>query len=329
MDQMSLKPTSNSISSSITKTIYCFSPSGRLMNLEAAEKGVEFLKQQGFNVLNTEIFSREFERFAGTDLERASEINALHSKVEEFGPMIALATRGGFGLNRIMHLIDWQKLGEAVRKGLQIVGHSDVTAFHLGLLNAAGATSFAGPMLSYDFGGPESDSKSFTYQHFIETVIHQNFEIQVASVQDFVMSSVDIKQAMIWGGNLSLVQNLLGTQYFPKNIEQGILFLEDVNEHPYRIERMLWQLLDTGILGSQQAVLLGDFSEYRLSELDQGYNLKTAIGQIQKELRRRGSNTLMLTDLPFGHIPQKITIEVGSLVDLQVHANGYRLCKAS
>ncbi len=329
MEKMSLRSNTSSISSSNTKTIYCFSPSGRLMNLETAEKGVAFLKQQGFNVLNTEIFYREFERFAGTDLERASEINALYSKVEEFGPLIALATRGGFGLNRIMHLIDWQKLGQAVRNGLQIVGHSDVTALHLGLLSAAGVTSFAGPMLSYDFGGPENDSKSFTHRHFIESVLHQHFEIQVTSFQDFVMSSVDIKQAMIWGGNLSLVQNLLGTKYFPKNIEQGILFLEDVNEHPYRIERMLWQLLDAGILGSQQAVLLGDFSEYRLSELDQGYNLKTAIGQIQNELRNRGSKTLILTDLPFGHIPQKITIEVGSLVDLQVDANGYRLCKAS
>lgn len=311
------------------KTIYCFSPSGRLMNRETAEFGVTFLEQQGFQVLNTQIFSREFERFAGSDLERANEINTLYNQVEQYGPMIALATRGGFGLNRIMHLIDWQKLGEAVRNGLRIVGHSDITALQLGLLSKTGGTSFAGPMLSYDFGSLENEAKDFTFSYFKEAVVNQRFDIQVTNPQDFLYSPVTIHQALIWGGNLSLVQNLLGTPYFPKNTDQGILFLEDVNEHPYRIERMLWQLLEVGILGSQQAVLLGDFSEYRLTELDQGYNFKTAVGQIQKELQRRGSNTLMLMDLPFGHIPKKITIEIGSLVDLYADANGYRLSKAS
>jgi muramoyltetrapeptide carboxypeptidase len=299
------------------------------MNLEAAEKGVDFLKQQGFEVLNTKVFSRQFERFAGSDLERATEINALNSQVDQYGPLIALATRGGFGLNRIMHLIDWQQLGQAVQKGLRIVGHSDITALQLGLLRATGDTSFAGPMLSYDFGGLENDAKDFTYRHFEDAVLHQTFDIEVVSPQDFVTSRIDIQQAMIWGGNLSLVQNLLGTPYFPTNIHQGVLFLEDVNEHPYRIERMLWQLLDAGILASQQAVLLGDFSEYRLTELDQGYNLRTAVGQIQQELQKRGSKTLMLMDLPFGHIPKKITIEVGSFVDLQIDTNGYRLSKSS
>ncbi|SMC71831.1 LD-carboxypeptidase [Polynucleobacter kasalickyi] len=325
----SLNSKQSMVSSPFPKTIYCFSPSGRLMNLEMAEKGVDFLKQQGFTVLNTTIFLREFERFAGSDLERATEINSLYSQVERYGPMIALATRGGFGLNRIMHLIDWEQLGQAVKNGLRIVGHSDITALQLGLLSATGETSFAGPMLSYDFGGLENDSKDFTYSHFVEAVIHQTFDIQVVSSQDFVTSSVDIKQAVIWGGNLSLVQNLVGTPYFPKNIQQGILFLEDINEHPYRIERMLWQLLDAGILGSQQAILLGDFSEYRLTDLDQGYSLKTVVGQIQKELQRRGCNTLMLMDLPFGHIPKKITIEVGSEVNLQADANGYRISKSS
>lgn len=311
------------------KTIYCFSPSGRLMNPLDTQKGVAFLEQQGFKVLNTEIFSRQFQRFAGSAQERADEINSLDDKVDQYGPMIALATRGGFGLNQIMHLIDWQKLGRAVQKGLRVVGHSDITALQLGLLSKAGARSYAGPMLNFDFSRSDMQSGDFTYAHFVDTVINQVFDIEISSPQEFVDQPRQIKNAMIWGGNLSLVQNLLGTPYFPKNIEQGILFLEDVNEHPYRIERMLWQLLDAGVLGSQQAILLGDFSEYRLTELDQDYNFNVVLGNIQRELNNRGHKTLLLKGLPFGHIPKKVTIEVGSYVDLELNSEGFHLYKAS
>jgi muramoyltetrapeptide carboxypeptidase len=313
----------------IAKTIYCFSPSGRLINPSDTQKGVVFLEQQGFKVLNTKIFSRQFQRFAGSAQERADEINSLDDKVDQYGPMIALATRGGFGLNQIMHLIDWQKLGIAVQKGLKIVGHSDITALQLGLLSKAGAKSYAGPMLNFDFARSEMHSSDFTYAQFVDTVINQLFDIEISGPQQFVDQPRQIKNAMIWGGNLSLVQNLLGTPYFPKNIEQGILFLEDVNEHPYRIERMLWQLLDAGVLGSQQAILFGEFSEYRLTELDQDYDFNVALGNIQRELNNRGYKTLLVKGLPFGHIPKKVTIEVGGYVDLELNSEGFHLYKAS
>ena len=313
----------------IPKTVYCFAPSGRLMNPSDTQKGVTFLEQQGFKVLNTEIFSRQFQRFAGSAQERADEINSLADKVDQYGPMIALATRGGFGLNQIMHLIDWQKLGRAVEKGLRIVGHSDITALHLGLLGITNTSSFAGPMINFDFARSDIQSSDFTYRHFIEAVINHSFDIEVLSYQEFVDQPHQIKNAMIWGGNLSLVQNFIGTPYFPKQIEQGILFLEDVNEHPYRIERMLWQLLDAGVLSSQQAVICGDFSDYRLTDLDQGYDLNMALANIQNELKTRGHKTLILTGLPFGHTPKKVTIEVGSDVDLTLNSDGFRLTKAS
>jgi len=326
MSQTNQPQTNNLV---IPKTIYCFAPSGRLMNPLDTQKGVAFLEQQGFKVLNTEIFSRQFQRFAGSAQERADEINSFEEKVDQLGPLIALATRGGFGLNQIMHLIDWQKLSRAVEKGLRIVGHSDVTALHLGLLSSTGATSYAGPMLNFDFARSNIHSSDYTYSQFVDTVIHQVFEIDVLSSQKFIDQPRLIENAMIWGGNLSLVQNLVGTPYFPENIEQGILFLEDVNEHPYRVERMLWQLLDAGILGSQQAVICGDFSDYRLTELDQGYDLDVALSNIQQELISRGHKTLILTGLPFGHTPKKVTIEVGSLVDLKINSDGFHLSRAS
>ncbi len=93
----------------------------------------------------------------------------------------------------------------------------------------------------------------------------------------------------------------------------GILFLEDVNEHPYRVERSLLQLHQAGVLDAQKAVLLGEFTGWRKSPLDRGYALKTAVAQLRSVTR-----TPILTGLPFGHVPTKVTLPVGARVDLLV-----------
>jgi muramoyltetrapeptide carboxypeptidase len=91
------------------------------------------------------------------------------------------------------------------------------------------------------------------------------------------------------------------------------LFLEDVNEHPYRIERNLLQLHQAGILDAQKAVLLGSFSGYKKSALDRGYTLKTVIAHV-----RSLTKTPIITGLPFGHVATKVCLPVGEKVDLVV-----------
>jgi muramoyltetrapeptide carboxypeptidase len=118
----------------------------------------------------------------------------------------------------------------------------------------------------------------------------------------------------LWGGNLSLVASLLGTPHWPrKAVKGGVLFLEDVNEHPYRIERTLLQLHHAGVLAEQKAVVLGAFSGWRPSPLDRGYTLKTAVAHL-----RSVTKTPILTGLPFGHVPTKVTMPVGARVQLLV-----------
>jgi muramoyltetrapeptide carboxypeptidase len=102
----------------------------------------------------------------------------------------------------------------------------------------------------------------------------------------------------------------------------GILFLEDVNEHPYRIERLLMQLLDAGILGNQSAILLGGFSAYRLYENDRGYSLESAIEVISKRLPE---HIPVLTGLPFGHQVDKLTLPVGAQAHVQYDAAGFTI----
>jgi muramoyltetrapeptide carboxypeptidase len=92
-------------------------------------------------------------------------------------------------------------------------------------------------------------------------------------------------------------------------IKAGVLFLEDVNEHPYRIERGLLQLHQAGVLDAQRAVLLGQFSHWKPSPLDRGYTLAKAVARVRSVTR-----TPILTGLPFGHVATIVTLPVGRRV---------------
>jgi muramoyltetrapeptide carboxypeptidase len=116
--------------------------------------------------------------------------------------------------------------------------------------------------------------------------------------------------ATLWGGNLSMLVSLLGTPWWPE-VRGGVLFLEDVNEHPFRIERMLTQLLHAGVLGRQKALLLGSFTQYRLTPADRGFSMKTVVQRLRSLV-----DIPVLTGLPFGHVPTKVLLPVGAKVDL-------------
>ena len=178
-------------------------------------------------------------------------------------------------------------------------------------------------MLSYDFCGEVSD---LTWRHFQEAMTQSTIQVEVVSPQ-VMASPIGITaddKAVLWGGNLTMLTSLLGTEFFPTKVQVkgGILFIEDVNEHPYRIERMLHQLLDAGYLGQQRAVLIGDVSSYRLSEVDRGYDLHAAIESIRQKL---GSKTPILTGLAFGHCPDKLTMPVGRYASLSATSDAFIL----
>jgi muramoyltetrapeptide carboxypeptidase len=121
-----------------------------------------------------------------------------------------------------------------------------------------------------------------------------------------------IKNSVLWGGNLTVLTSLVGTPYFP-DIKDGILFLEDVAEHPYRIERMLTQLLYTGVLKRQKAVLLGQFTEFKLLAHDRGFKLQSVIDWLRAQIE-----VPVLTNLPYGHVATKVILPVGAKLDLMV-----------
>jgi muramoyltetrapeptide carboxypeptidase len=307
--------------------VQLIAPSGASLDARSPQAGISWLIGQGVSVRNAECTQRVHQRFSGSDAERLSELN--HLAVLPASTTV-MAMRGGYGLHRLLGSIEWQAIHKAVKAGLQICGHSDFTAFHLGLLAKTGGISLAGPMLNYDFGRIVDNQvvapDPFMWTHFQRTAQERSLSAQVNTNQPLSSLGSKTKTAtgMLWGGNLTVLTSLIGTPYFPaeQQYQNGILFLEDVNEHPYRIERMLMQLLDTGILAKQSAILMGGFSAYRLYDNDRGYSLQAAFDAIRSRLP---DSIPILTDLPFGHQPNKLTLPVGAIVEIEANDSGYSM----
>jgi len=274
---------------------------------------VKRLEALGFDVRVDEAALLKHQRFGGDDDDRLA---ALH-RVARQAPSIAMATRGGYGLTRLLDRIDWKLLARSVERGTRWVGHSDMTVLQLGLLAHAGGVTWAGPMACYDFGRAQEEHgekrvdavDDVTQACFVEAM---SGELEAVGFRTEPGFDGLVVRGALWGGNLSMVNSLLGTKHFPQ-IEGGVLFLEDVNEHPYRVERSLLQLHQAGVLKAQKAVLLGAFSEWRKSPNDRGYTLKSMVEHL-----RSVTHTPILTGLPFGHVPTKVSLPVGARVTLAV-----------
>ncbi len=290
-----------------------FSPSGVLNSAAPLRLATKRLRGLGFDVGVDEAALLKYQRFAGDD---AARLTALH-RVARAAPSIAIAARGGYGLTRLLDGIDWALLARSVEQGTRWVGHSDMTVLQLGLLAHAKARSWAGPMACYDFGRAEEEHgekrvdavDDVTQACFVEAM---RGELEAIGFRTEAGFDGLLARGTLWGGNLCMVNSLLGTRHWPK-IKGGVLFLEDVNEHPYRIERNLLQLQQAGVLDAQKAVLLGAFSDWRKSPLDRGYTLKSALAHLRGLTR-----TPILTGLPFGHVPTKVCLPVGAKVTLAV-----------
>ncbi|VVE33849.1 muramoyltetrapeptide carboxypeptidase [Pandoraea iniqua] len=289
-----------------TKLLELIAPSGYPASLEVAARGIETLERLGYAVDNREALERQYLRFAGTNAERIAEINRLAGRDHPV-PDVILAVRGGYGAVHLLDQLDYEGLHRRLSgTPAAIVGHSDFTALQLALLARSHLTTFSGPMLTADFGA--ETLSDFTLSHFQS--ILSGPEHVAEWTGDGGGKDIDVA-GTLWGGNLAMVCSLIGTPYLPQ-IDGGVLFVEDVNEPPYRVERMLYQLHQTGILGRQRALVLGDFSEYRLSEYDNGYDMDTMIASMRKVV-----GIPIVTGLPFGHCPDKLTLPVGGQARLQ------------
>ena len=284
-----------------------FAPAGFAPDPAALDRAVSRLEAMGHRVVVDPTCRARWQRFAASDAERLAAVTrmASDSRVE-----LALTLRGGYGWTRLLPHLDFNALAGARKRWL---GYSDFTAFQLAALASAGMTTFAGPSASGDFGA-EAPS-AFTLEHCFGLLGADSYEVECALDGPAMLAA----SGTLWGGNLALVAHLVGTRYFPR-IDGGILFLEDVGEHPYRVERMLYQLYHAGVLARQRAILLGQFTDYELNGNDGGYDFAAVVAQLRAMVE-----VPVFTGLPFGHVPDKLTLPTGGQCALQAADGRARL----
>ncbi|WP_343095980.1 muramoyltetrapeptide carboxypeptidase [Salmonella enterica] len=290
---------------------HLIAPSGYCINQQAALRGVQRLTDAGHQVENDEVIRRRFQRFAGTDAERLADVNSLASLTSP--DTIVMPVRGGYGASRLLDRIDWQALASRQQRDpLLICGHSDFTAIQAGLLAQANVITFSGPMLAANFGAETLNT--FTEQHFWLALRKAQFTVEWQG--DGPQCDV---QGTLWGGNLAMLISLIGTPWMP-TIDKGILVLEDVNEHPFRVERMLLQLEYAGILNRQSAIVLGSFSGAAPNEYDAGYSLESVYAFLRSRL-----SAPLITGLDFGHEQRTVTLPIGANATLKNTRQGTQL----
>ncbi len=278
-----------------------YAPAGFATDPAAVERAVRALEAAGHRVVVDSTCATRWQRFSAPDDERLAAVMRM---VDDPAVEVALALRGGYGWSRLLPRLDFPAIARAGKRWL---GHSDFTAFQLALLAATGTPSYAGPMAAYDFGAPAPSA--FTLDHCWRVLGASS------AVAACALDGPDLAcEGTLWGGNLAMVAHLVGTPHLPA-IDGGILFLEDIGEQPYRVERMLCQLHMAGILRRQRAVLLGVFNGYQAGANDNGYDMAAVVAYA-----RSAFGVPVYTGLPFGHCPDKWTLPVGGRCALAVRS---------
>jgi muramoyltetrapeptide carboxypeptidase len=304
---------SSNVASHAPRRIRLIAPSGYPESADTAQRAIARLREAGHTVDNTACIERRFDRFAGTDAERTADLNALADPSVPL-PDIALAIRGGYGVGRLLNALDYDGIARRLKgQPVALVGQSDFTALQLALYARTGLVTFGGPMLARNFG--QETPSAFTMEHFWGMLQSSEYVVQGHQPDQPVLEA----EGTLWGGNLTMLASLVGTPFMPA-IEGGILFIEDVHEQPFRVERMLYQLTLAGILQRQKALVMGVFSGHKTTSYDNGYTLDSVIAQIA-----RVAGIPVLTGLQFGHVDDILTLPTGAHARLRSGADGFTL----
>lgn len=295
-------------------TIGIFSPAGS-PDFARLACGVSRLQQLGYTCVVAPHATESFEYFSAPDEARLADFHGLLAD-----PTIdmLMMSRGGYGLSRIVHRIDWQAV--AASKKI-LCGFSDFTAINLAALAIGNTITLAGPGVASDFGDATMDDQAtidhqFMQNYFWPVARGESVSIEVETPHPYVKQCI---KGPLWGSNLSLVSDLAGSRFIP-DIQGGIMFFEEIGEKPYVVERMLLQLYHAGILTAQRAIVLGEFTSCEPDKERFPYSIDHVVKTLRSILP-----IPVLTGLPFGHVGRKLTVPYGADCKLDIADGRYHL----
>lgn len=277
-------------------TVALMAPAGAIFNDDTTPKATAALEAMGFRVKVGETATKKFGYLAGDDQFRAKEFMKFIAD-KEVKAIVAL--RGGWGCARMLQYVDLTLIPDNPKV---ICGFSDITTLLLAITKQTGLVTFHGPVGNSTWEG-------MTTENFLDVV--------QARRPSIVMKNPETKMirggsgtGRLYGGNLSIVCSLIGTSYLP-DFTKSILFLEETEEEPYRVDRLLQQLSMAGILDKLSGVVFGTCAKCEAEEPDKSFTLDEVL-----DFHFKNRNYPVIKGFAIGHIKDKFTLPLGVVAEL-------------
>lgn len=302
-------------------TIGLVTPASNVPENEELYAAMELVESLGFTAKpSANLFSRT-QYLAGTDEQRATDLNAMFADNDVDA---IFCVRGGYGSGRLLRYLDY----DVIRSNPKVLmGYSDITALLNSINLHTGLVTFHGPIAGSNFS-------DYTLDQYRRVLVNPSSEVRIGEPPPFETSPGVVErtnrltpivggqaEGKLIGGNLSLLVTLMGTSYEPV-FDDAILFLEDVSEPPYAVDRMLTHLWLTGKLERLAGVALGKFT-------DDDYDSNTF--SMEEVLRDRfeplGIPTIR--GVMIGHIDDQTVVPVGVRARLDVEAGSLTLLESA
>jgi muramoyltetrapeptide carboxypeptidase len=295
-------------------TVGLVAPASPLLSLNDIYRAERVLSRLGFTVRRGRYIRRRTGFLAGSDRERAEDLNSMFADPAVKG---IFPLRGGYGSGRLLDLVDWEVIKANPKV---IIGHSDLTALLISIYQRTGLVTFWGPLSGYDLG---RNITPFKLRWLKAVVCKQKSPLQLprGSRNWLVLGGCGKSaEGPLVGGNLSLLVSLMGTAY-EIDTRGKLFFFEDVDEDPYKMDRMLNQLALAGKLSAASGIIVGRCLNCESSgRMRRSYRLRWVL-----EDRLAGLGIPVIYGAPIGHETNKITLPLGIRAILETEKPGLTL----
>jgi muramoyltetrapeptide carboxypeptidase len=274
------------------------SPASTIADPTRIDRGVSYLERLGYRVIVGQHVLKVNGYLAGTDAERVEDLHRMFGNTEV---KAVWCIRGGYGTPRILRHLDYRLL----RQNPKIfVGYSDITTLQMAIFRRTGLVTFHGPMLGVDMAGQmETYSEERLWQVLTSTT--RAGRIPLPAPGPLTLAPGRATGRML-GGNLALLQSIMGSRYLP-DLDGALLYVEDLGEEPYRVDRMFVHLLNAGVFAKVKGLMVGQFTDCEPKDPSKpSLSLDHVIGEAAAY-----AGVPVLGRLPFGHDDVKLTIPVG------------------
>jgi muramoyltetrapeptide carboxypeptidase len=291
---------------------------GSYISEEELQDSIKNLNQLGFETTYSEKILLQSGYFAGTDKERADDLMEKFSDKSVKGIVCA---RGGYGCSRILPLLDY----DVIRANPKVlIGYSDITALLYGIYSKAGLIAFHGPVGTSTFNDYSVNNFKKVLMKSERTSLFTNStsgeDENIYGVTTIVKGK---GKGRLVGGNLSIMVSLIGTE-FDVDYSNKLIFIEEIGEEPYRIDRMLTQMIQSGKFKSASGIMMGIFRKCEVKEEDASFSKSFNLMEVLKD--RFGRLKIpVVYGMSFGHVKDKFTIPFGALAELDAGKQTFTL----